>query len=76
LLALISSNIGCWLQIKEKITYLALLETLDSGKPKDEAVADMVFLIIHIIMFSVPKDAPYLYLMLFLLILGGCCCMF
>jgi hypothetical protein len=27
-------------------------------------------------MFSVPKDAPYLYLMLFLLILGGCCCMF
>jgi hypothetical protein len=31
------------LQIKEKISYLALLETLDSGKPKDEAVADMVF---------------------------------
>ncbi|KAM0911999.1 hypothetical protein ACQ4PT_013094 [Festuca glaucescens] len=29
-------------KIKEKITYLALLETLDSGKPKDEAVADMV----------------------------------
>ena len=54
------SHIGCWLQIKEKISYLALLETLDSGKPKEEAVGDMVFLIIHIIiiMFSVPKDAP------------------
>ncbi|VAH48572.1 unnamed protein product [Triticum turgidum subsp. durum] len=28
-------------KIKEKISYLALLETVDSGKPKDEAVADM-----------------------------------
>ncbi|VAH33162.1 unnamed protein product [Triticum turgidum subsp. durum] len=28
-------------KIKEKISYLAWLETVDSGKPKDEAVADM-----------------------------------
>lgn len=28
-------------KIKEKISYLALLETVDSGKAKDEAVADM-----------------------------------
>jgi hypothetical protein len=31
--------------------------TLYSGKPKDEAIADMVFSIIHIIMFSGPKYA-------------------
>ena len=46
------------MQIKEKISYLAWLETVDSGKPKDEAVADMVFSIIHVIIFSVSKDAP------------------
>lgn len=46
------------MQIKDRKSYLALLETLDSGKPQDEAAGDMVFSIIHNMVFSVPEDAP------------------
>lgn len=47
-----------WLQIKDKKSYLALLETLDSGKPLDEAAGDMVCIIIHTMVFSMTQDFP------------------
>lgn len=45
-------------KIKDKKSYLALLETLDSGKPLDEAAGDMVCIIIHTMVFSMTQDFP------------------
>lgn len=44
------------MQIKDRKSDLALLETLDSGKPLDETVADMVASVICTLIFSVPEE--------------------
>jgi len=43
-------------QIKDRKSDLALLETLDSGKPLDETNADMVASIMCLLIFSVPEE--------------------
>jgi hypothetical protein len=52
-----------YVQIKDKKSDLALLETVDSGKPLGEADADMVISISLLLLWSEclkAEDAPYL----------------